>query len=185
MINQLPDIKLGLIELRANIWKRLCLNHAIGIKESLGDDIGSDIYQYYGTKSFEALTLPGQLFTAIALANQPSNSYYQFLEELQEIDSKIWQAVSDNGISFHVLAQGDSFSASLFENSHPIDIDLEEWWKFIPNEERKELDLDQGGIQHAISRLSEGLCEEVREGLKRDFDLTVGEALTYLAPPEV
>lgn len=174
-------VKTALLDIQAQIQERLDVNGATDVRESLAYDIACTIFQYQGSDDFERLSIASQFLTAVAWENQPSNSYFQCIGELGKIDSRL----TDAGPTYTALAKGDYFCASLTQNPHPLDIDLEEWWRDIPEEQRKHLPIDTQTVYDIIVRFSEGICEEIRHNLKLDYGLTVEQAVTFLAIPAI
>lgn len=80
--------------------------------------------------------------------------------------------ISDKGINYFVIVEGDSFCASGFVSQEEIACDTEEWYskigksKFINTSENWEEEWEE--LQNLINDFANQVCEEVRNALETD-----------------
>lgn len=122
----------------------------------------------YSGGHFDALNQDSKVLTAISWDMYPSKAFDDLIVRLSKHNLEWAFIVSNHGISYFVIAEGDSFRASGFAVPSGIACDIEEWYEDIPQKRlafgEDEDDWDQ--IQELIEQFAEDIVKEVEAYLE-------------------
>lgn len=122
----------------------------------------------YSGGHFDRLNEDSKVLTAIAWDDYPSASFDSLVEKVQKFKPEWAEILNKHGVAYFVIAQGDSFRASGFDQFSGIACDTEEWYEDIPQgcKAFEDDDDDWCKLNEFIAEFARDVVAEIEEYLE-------------------
>jgi len=112
----------------------------------------------------------GDVLSAIAWDNYPDESFDNLIKRLAAINPQFGKEVKDAGIDFSVYSERERFPASGWKNPYLINVDLDEWWKSLPDNAflKKAIEKEDPQVSDAINIFAQEISDEVIKRMENE-----------------
>jgi hypothetical protein len=125
----------------------------------------ASLTEKYSGGHYDRLTDESKYLTALAWDQYPSQAFENLVAKVAELNKEWADLISNEGINYFVIAEGDLFCASGFVSNEKIDCNTEEWYaeigksKFSNKSDNYEEEWEE--LQNLIEEFRFAICEEV------------------------